>query len=182
MRELLKKMNDSLICSFLVSNLSDLLTIAHFLWATWANCSFLVSNQSDLLTLLIFGERPERFTDIAHQKRGNERFAHLFNKKLYIKHTKKQDFRFFYQNFFERIAHSLISSERHEPIAHCCSIVFSNLSDSLTIAHFLWATWAICWRLLIFLERSERVTHSPSFDLSKMSEWVTSSNLTNVVL
>ena len=33
--------------------------------------SFLVSNLSDLLTSLIFGERPERFTHIAHQKRGN---------------------------------------------------------------------------------------------------------------
>ena len=52
----LKKMSDSLIRSFLVSDLSDSLTIAHFLWATWGNRSF----------LLIFGERPERFTHIAH--------------------------------------------------------------------------------------------------------------------
>ena len=42
MSDLLKKMNDSLICSFLVSDLSD------------------------LLTSLIFGERPERFAHITY--------------------------------------------------------------------------------------------------------------------
>ena len=35
----LKKVRNSLICSFLVSNLSNLLTIAHSFWATWANRS-----------------------------------------------------------------------------------------------------------------------------------------------
>ena len=34
------KKSDSLIRSFLVSDLSDSLTIAHFLWATWANRSW----------------------------------------------------------------------------------------------------------------------------------------------
>ena len=51
-----KKMSDSLIGSFLVSALSDLLTITHFLWAIWANCSW----------SLIFGKRPEQFAHIAH--------------------------------------------------------------------------------------------------------------------
>ncbi len=41
---------------FLVSEMSDSLTIAHFLWAPWANCSW----------SLIFGEQPERFAHIAH--------------------------------------------------------------------------------------------------------------------
>ena len=45
MSDLLKKMSDSLIQSFLVSDLSD------------------------SLTLLIFCERPERFTHIDHKKR-----------------------------------------------------------------------------------------------------------------
>ena len=40
---------------------------------------FLGSNLSNLLTSLIFGERPEGFTHMSHQKRGNERFAHFFN-------------------------------------------------------------------------------------------------------
>ena len=51
--------------------------------------SFLVSDLSDMLTLLLFGERSELLTHTAHQKRGNERFTHFFKKKLYIKHTKK---------------------------------------------------------------------------------------------
>ena len=42
--------------SFLVSDLSDSLTIAHFLWATWVN----------RLWSLIFSERPEWFAHIAH--------------------------------------------------------------------------------------------------------------------
>ena len=55
-----QKTRDSLICSFLVSDLSNLLTIPHFLWAMWANRSW----------LLIFGEQPEWFTHISHQKKG----------------------------------------------------------------------------------------------------------------
>ena len=53
-----------------------------------------------------------------------------------------------------------------------CSFVLSDLSDSLTVAHFLWATWAIRSQPLICLERSERIAHSCSFDLSKMGKWV----------
>ena len=52
----LKKTRDSLIHSFLVSDLSDLLMVAHFWWATWAicsHCSILVSDLSDLLTSFI---------------------------------------------------------------------------------------------------------------------------------
>ena len=58
---------------------------------------FLLKNEriSDLLTSLIFGERPEQFAHIAHQKRVNERIAHFLNKKTILKHTKKLDFRFF---------------------------------------------------------------------------------------
>ena len=44
-------------------------------------CSFLVSDLSDTLTLLIFGEQPEQFAYIAHWKRGNERITHFFNLK-----------------------------------------------------------------------------------------------------
>ena len=56
-------------------------------------------------------------------------------------------------------------------MAHGCSFVLSDLSSLLTVAHFLWATWVICSRSLICLERSERIAHSRSFDLSKMSKW-----------
>ena len=47
----------------------------------------------------------------------------------------------------------------------------SDLSDSLTVAHLSWATWGIRSQSLICLERSERIAHSRSFDLSEMSEW-----------
>ena len=55
-----KKMSDSLIRSFLVSDLSDLLMIAHFLWAMWTNRSW----------SLIFDERLERF---AHDRSPKKR-------------------------------------------------------------------------------------------------------------
>ena len=48
-----EQMSNSLICSFLVSDLSESFMVAHFL----------VSNLSDLLTLLIYHELPEQ---IAH--------------------------------------------------------------------------------------------------------------------
>ena len=51
-----KKRSDSLIRSFLMSNLSNSLMITLFVWATWANCSW----------SLIFGERPKGFAHIAH--------------------------------------------------------------------------------------------------------------------
>ena len=51
-----QKMSDSQIRSFLVSDLSNSLTITHFLWATRANRSW----------SLIFGERPKRFAHITH--------------------------------------------------------------------------------------------------------------------
>ena len=64
---------------------------------------------------------------------------------------------------------ALIFGEQPERIAHGRSFVLSNLSNSLADAHFL---WAIPSRLLICLERSKRIAHSRSFDLSKMSKWV----------
>ena len=81
MSDSLKKMSDSLICSILVSKMSDSLTslisykrpeqIAH-------GRSFLVRELSDSLTSLIWFERNELFIRIAHQKRGNEHFANFF--------------------------------------------------------------------------------------------------------
>ena len=75
-------------------------------------------------------------------------------------------------NFLERIAHSLIYHERPERIAHGCSFVMSNLSNSLTVALLTWATWVICSQSLICHEQSEQIAHSHSFDLSDLSKWV----------
>ena len=125
---------------------NDLLTIAHFLWATWANRSFLVSDLSNSLTSLT---KKEKMSDLL-----------IFSKtKSYIKHikkVKKQDFRFFKPTYFERSAHfswatwairsrSLISSEQPERFTHGRSFVLSDLSESLTVAHLIWAKWANEW-------------------------------------
>ena len=121
-----KKTSNLLICSFLVSNLRDLLMVTHFWWATWANhswslifakwatwairshCSFLVSNLSG----------------ITHYKRGNEQIARVFF--TYKKRTKKYDFS---QSFLSEL------------LIH--SFFMSDLSKLLMVAHFWWATWAI---------------------------------------
>ena len=44
----------------------------------------------------------------------------------------------------EQFAHSLIFRERPKRFAHGCSFLVSDLSKSLMVAHFWWATWAIC--------------------------------------
>ena len=67
---------------------------------------------------------------------------------------------FFSQIFFEQIAHSLISSERPEQIAHGPSFVLSDLSDSITVAH--WETWVIRSQSLIWFERNEQNERIPS--------------------
>ena len=54
------------------------------------------------------------------------------------------------------------------------SFPLSDRSESLTVAHLSWATWAIPSQLLICLEQSERIAHSRLFDLSEMSEWAMS--------
>ena len=60
-------------------------------------------------------------------------------------------------------AHLLYYHERPEQIAHGCSFVMSDLSDSLTVA--------LC------LERPERFAHSCSFVLSDLSESLTVAHL-----
>ena len=73
--------------------------------------------------------------------------------------------------FFEQMAHLLIYHEQPERIAHSCSFVMSDLSNSLTVAHLSWATQELRSQSLMCLEQSEWITHSRSFDLSEMSEW-----------
>ena len=47
-----------LISSFLLSNVSDLLTMAHFFWAMWANCSGRSPKMSDVSKSLTKNEQP----------------------------------------------------------------------------------------------------------------------------
>ena len=89
----------SLISSFLMSDVSDSLTITHFLWAMWANCSGRSSKMSDVresLLSLTKNERPwairshrsEKMSDceqialVAHQKWANEWIALFLSESL----------------------------------------------------------------------------------------------------
>ena len=133
-----QKMSDLLICSFLVSDLTDLLMVAHFWWATWANRSW----------SLIFDKQPERFAHIAHflwvtwaiclhrSLKKIEWANHLFSNK---KRTKKYDFSYI---FLLQIAGFLWAKERMSN-SLIRSFIMSNLSELLTVAHLSWGTWAI---------------------------------------
>ena len=142
--------------SFLLSDLSESLIIAHLSCATWAIRSL----------------RSEEMS---------ESFASLKKFKKMLKTYTKYNL----LNFFEGIAHllwakekwaicskkpsnSLICPERPEGNAHICSFVMSDLSDSLTVAHLSWATWANPSHLLICPEQFEHMSEWA------MSEWANS--------
>ena len=61
-----------------------------------------------------------------------------------------------------RFAHSLICPEQPERIAHICSFVMNDLSDSLRVAHLSCATSANCSHLLICSEKFERMSEFPT--------------------
>ena len=65
-----KNKSSLLIRSYLVSKLSDLVTVAQSVWAMWANRSNGSPKLSD----------HERFAQVAHQKWATERIAHFFEK------------------------------------------------------------------------------------------------------
>ena len=60
--------------SYLVSNLSETLTVAQFWWATWAICSHRSDGLSDC----------KQIAQFAHQIWANEQTAHVFGKKWVI--------------------------------------------------------------------------------------------------
>ena len=125
--------------------------------------SFLVSDLSDSLTSLIFNEQHEQFANIAHKKESK-------SESLILKNTyKKYDFSQIFLSeslvFCERkskwairsekmsdllicsfkmgnLSESLFWHERPERFAHSPSLILSNLSESLTVAHLIWAIWA----------------------------------------
>ena len=74
----------------------------------------------------------------------------------------------------EQFAHLLFYHEQPVWIDHGCSFVMSDLSDSLTGAHFWWATWVIFSQSLICPERSELIAHSCSFKWAILSKWAMS--------
>ena len=64
--------------------------------------------------------------------------------------------------------------ERPDWIPYGRSFFMIDLSDLLTVALLIWATWAIPSQLLICLERSEWIAHRRSFDMSNLSKWAMS--------
>ena len=127
-------------------------------------------------------DKTTHVTHIAHQKRGNEQFAHFLNKKTVIKHTKKQDFRFFWANIFwanrsfphlswatwANCSRLIICLERPELFAHGCLFPLSDLSESLTVTHLSWAIWASRSQSLIWFEQNEQLSEWA------MSKWANS--------
>ena len=106
-KNLIKKLANSsfsLISSFLVSdvsNVSDSLTISHFLWEMWANrsgCSPKMSDVSGSLRSLTKNEQPlairshrseemsnrEQIPQVANQKWANEWVAHFFEQIAHL--------------------------------------------------------------------------------------------------
>ena len=172
MIDLLKKTSYSLISSFLVSDLSDSLTIPHFLWEMWADCSWslIFSEQPEQFAHIAhFCERPEQFTHIAHQKRGNERFVILdFLAKIF---WANRSFAHFLWATWANRSRSLICLERPERFAHSRSFPLRDLSDSLTVAHLSWAIWVNCSQSLILFERKERMSNEKMSN-ERMSEFL----------
>ena len=71
---------------------------------------------------------------------GIRQFAHRFSERIarfLLKNVQMSD-------SLKKTSHSLIFGERPEQFAHGCSFLVSDLSKSLIVAHFWWATWAIC--------------------------------------
>ena len=82
---------------------------------------------------------------------------------MYKKHSKKVWFYNFSQIFLSK---SFIPT-----------FIMSDLSESITVAHLSWATWAIRSRLLFWHEQPERFAHSRSFVLSDLRKSPTVSHL-----
>ena len=111
------------ICSFLVSDLSDLLMVAHFWWATWVNRAW----------SLIFSERPERF---AHSRSFVMSNLSDSLTSLFIKEGMSELLIFASErSTWVNCSWSLFCHERPERFAHSCSFVLSELSKLLTVAH-----------------------------------------------
>ena len=144
-----QKTSDLLIPSFLVGNLRDSLMVANFGCAPWVNRSWSLN----------FGEWPER---IAHGRSFlvsdlSTLLISLIKKEgiseslIFLKNrTKKYVFcQFFFSKllvFCDQKSKWAICSKKpsdlliyHERFAHGCSF---DMSESLTVAHFIWGIWA----------------------------------------
>ena len=95
-------------------------------------------------------------------------FAHLFSERIARFLPKSERMSDSLKS--ERFAHPLIFGELPERFAQVCSFPLSDLSESLTVAHFWWATWANRSWLLSFGERPERFAHIAQREWATVSE------------
>ena len=159
-------MSDSIICSFLVSDLSNLLTIAHAFWATWAKPEqFAHFAQKEWANLMLFLKKTAKKLEklqkydflewIAHFLWANEKISDLLKKT-------------------ERFAHLLICPKRPEWIAHIRSFDLSNLSEW---ANERWAHEQIpnpvnwYWNLFYRFHQKAVKTKTVTKMLSSLSLW-----------
>ena len=171
------------IRAFLVSNLSDSLMVAHRF-----------SEQ-----IACFFAKNERVSDLL-KKRAIRSFAHFWWSTWVIRShwsfwwttwslcshcsLKKREWanrpfkkkKYIYKTYQNTILFKFFLSE-----LLICLFIMSDLIESLMVAHFSWATWAICSRLLFWYERPERFAHSCSYVLSDLSESLTVAHLIWVI-
>ena len=144
MSDSLQKTSDSLIHSFLVSDTQG----AHFWWATWAirsHSSFLVSNLSDLLTSLL---KKREGANRSFFKIKKPIWNILKNKILTKSFWANCSFIMSDLSESLTVAHlswapwaicsrSLFWYEQPERFAHSRSFVLRDLSESLAVAHLI---------------------------------------------
>ena len=107
--------------SFLVSNLRNSLTVTLMLWATWA----------------IFSQRSLKMREWA-----NRSFFKKIYKKLFKNLQKYDLIQIFWENHCFLLANERMSDLLKKRAIR--SLLVSDLSHLLMVAHFWWATWAIC--------------------------------------
>ena len=157
---LVSNLSESLIvahcCSFLVSELSELLTVTHFWWATWAICSHHSLKKRKWANHSFFSKNLQKKNILVKFCWANSFFCELKSKWAIC--SEKKSNLLIYHEQPEQIAHShsfFISDLRNSLTSHGCSFGMSNLSDSLTVTHLSWLIWANCSQLLIWFEPSD---------------------------
>ena len=153
--------------------------------------SFLVSNVSESLRSLTKNERCERIAQVAHQKwamlanrsgrspkmSDHEWFAHIAQRKWAIV---SESLRSLTKNEWMSeslvlLSKSLIRSFLGKKRVICLEKPMSefpalHLRDFLTVSHFWWVTWGICSQLLICPERPERFAHIANY--KRVNDWI----------
>ena len=79
----------------------------------------------------------------------------------------------------KQFARSLIFGERPERFAHGHSFLVSDLMESLLVAHFWWATWAICSHRLFLVSNLSNLLTS-FIKNERMSNWLNNFWLKNL--